>query len=189
MNAPSRVDPHPADLSQLDHDNRPAFFGDKFNATSVIDLPPIKKLIESGYKTRVTSNNEIYKQTPIARAIFSNANVAAIQRSLINEVAKKGYVIDTQSPTEIFDILNDIVAEGYNGACCESPERMRAEVLRIDTTLIAYAVPNIINNLESHLLYLNTIDRNPVNELSLPELPSKGDPDEPEGLLGDINYV
>ena len=154
---------HPADL-WLYNDPRVDVFGPSYRAEDIVKVP-VQQILENLQEPTVSIELELSKSDPFIRAVFSNLNIAAIQTGIIGQVAKKGYKIGPQSVDDIVLLIKQVVGEGY---ACNDLRSLQSELLRVDTTVVANAVTNVLPNIGMYIRNYNTFDVNPVNELPLP---------------------
>jgi hypothetical protein len=163
------ADPHPSDLGMV-YDERPGVFGSNYNPEAIVLLPKTQTLISS-QMTQIPIDYRYPKDDLFVKAIFSTANLSAIQKGIIRTIKKqKGYDIGEQSLEEIVRILQNVLEDGYDPTTTNA-QSFRMEVLRIDTTVVARCVPIIIANIGLHYRNLEDIDRAaPIADLALPQM-------------------
>jgi hypothetical protein len=164
------ADPHPSDLG-LTYDERPGVFGSNYDPAKIVVLPKVQVLIYSPM-TQVLIDNTYPKENMFIKAIFSTANILAIQKGIIRTVkSQAGYDIGEQSNEELIRILQNVLENGYDATTVSNPTNMKDEILRIDTTVVAQCVPLIIANIGLYQQNLKDIDRTaPIDELALPQM-------------------
>lgn len=159
----TRVNIHPADL-WLYNDPRIDAFGASYKSEDIVKVP-MQKILQTPQKGLPPLEQEFSKSDPLIRALFSDANIDAIQDGIIGQIAKKGYKIGRQSEDDIIILIKDVLGTGY---AYKDMKSMQSEILRIDTYVVAKAVANVIPNIGMYIRNLKSFDVNPVNELPLP---------------------
>lgn len=174
-----RENVHPSD-AVLYYDPRIDAFGASYKAEDIVTLPPPRNILNP---RNVRAPAGYPKSDAFIQAIFSESNLQTLQDGIIKQVAKKGYKIGPQSEDDLLLILKEVVDDGFAYTDSRS---LYAEMLRIDTIVVARTVPMIVANITMHIRNYNSFDVNPVNELPLPA-PSVTHNDRGREMPGFIN--
>lgn len=155
---------HPSDLHFF-YDPRIDVFGVSYKPEDIVTIPTLE-VLKAPQKIILPLEQEFPKNDPFIQSVFTETNIQAIQNGIIGQVKKRGYKIGPQSLEDVMSLMKGAVLEGYVYTDMRS---FQAELLRIDTIVVALAVPGIIANIGLHLRNYYSFDKNPVNELPLPE--------------------
>lgn len=159
----ARVNIHPAEL-WLYNDPRIDVFGSSYIPEDIVKVP-MQQILQTPEKGLPPLELEFSKSDPFIRAMFSDLNINAIQDGIIRQVAKKGYKIGVQSEDDLIILIKDVIGSGY---AYKDLSSLQSEILRVDTTVVAKAVTNVIPNIGLYIRNIKSFDVNPVNELPLP---------------------
>ena len=89
--------------------------------------------------------------TPLLIAFFSSRNVEKLHRMLrLRVLEKTGHAIDRQSDEDLTTIMRCV----YRQQNREGNDKVKIEVKRLNKIVLASAVPNVLVNLRSYLLFL-----------------------------------
>jgi hypothetical protein len=104
-------------------------------------------------KSQITS-------TPVSQLFFSRQNINALQLGMKNMVYAKSckkYVIGNQSEDELLTIMRAVYFQNAK----HLPYSIVEQVRDLNGSVLVYAVPRIINEIEMHQTYLKDITNAP----------------------------
>ena len=110
--------------------------------------------------TDLTRGN--WEETPVSKAFFSMANMNAIQNSIRREVYEKSrekqWVIGPQDIDELKIIMRAL----YLRYALNLPDNVQRQVEDLNRTVLDYAVPRIMSEVQYYFHYLDDISHMPV---------------------------
>ena len=103
-----------------------------------------------------------FEETPVSSAFFSPQNMTYIQNAIRREVYEKSkekqWLIDPQDIDELKIIMRSLYLQyGRN-----LPDNVAQQVADLNRTVLDYAVPRILSEVQYYFHYLNDISHMPV---------------------------
>lgn len=112
-----------------------------------------------------TNYNEALKGTissnPISKLFFSAQNIEALQqgiRYLVYTQSCKKYIIDRQSEEDLRIVMRSVYLQNAK----HQPDNITEQVRELNTIVLRWCVPKILNEIEGYIQYRSEISKNPV---------------------------
>lgn len=109
----------------------------------------------------------IVETSEVSRFFFSAKNINHLNKLISKKVyllSKKKYIIGKQNEKELVTIMRNIYLEhGLN-----QNENVMQQVADLNFRVLTFAVPNVLNNIQSYLGYMKDHSGNPIPALEQP---------------------
>ena len=131
------------------------------NNIGTSDIPMFEERTNGNELYRRTAVSAIYESTPVQQHFFSSKNIEHIQQLIkYNVYTQSGnkHIIGRQDPNNLKIVMKSIYLQyGKN-----LNTNVQEQVNTLNNYVLDYCVPNILSNIEMHLLYRKQVSNLPV---------------------------
>lgn len=144
-------------MSKINHYNGRVVNIDKVNYNSMNMTTNDYKIENKNYTSKAVNN--IQQSTDLSNLYFSEENINNIQNQIRFNVYKStGQIIGRQSDTELKIIMRSYYLQyGKN-----DPNNLKEQILELNSFVLNYSTPKIIDELKQHLGYIQDIQNLPM---------------------------